>query len=460
MKNLKKAGLLFGLLVIIASMVFAGGGEQQGTAVKRNTLKIAAQGNSYFPAIASIVEMYKQANPDLPYDVQLSEIVADNSDAYTKAIMLMSSPTTCPDVMLEDSFRINEDALAGHLYSIDNYVKGWNDIKQWSPSTLEGCTGEDGQLYGLPLSSSFVGLWYNKPMLQKAGYTIPFQPKTWNEILEAARKMKAAAGDPEFIPYYLFISASDSERTSMKTFQTLLSGTSTGVLYDYSKAKWIVDYPNFVKVLNHINTVYNVEKLGPPVSLATQTNNMAVIGNGQMIKGQLGFLVESQNVCTTYWSTGAAQAWPNWQDVWGFGLVPTETGNDAGFTSMIGGWSLVIPNNSQNKDAAWKFLSFLGTFDGMLEMALKSGQMTPRLDVAASSEYTNNKYAVYQEIDTTAMLKYGHNRPTTNNYSQVSLLVAEMTEAVGTGTSVDNAINNYRTQLVRLVGANNVEIRE
>ncbi|MGF6639264.1 multiple sugar transport system substrate-binding protein [Paraburkholderia sp. MM5496-R1] len=46
-----------------------------------------------------------------------------------------------------------------------------------------------GKVYGLPLAASTRALYYNKDLLAKAGY--PNGPKTWNDVIDASKKLKA-----------------------------------------------------------------------------------------------------------------------------------------------------------------------------------------------------------------------------------------------------------------------------
>ncbi|MDA8049727.1 MAG: extracellular solute-binding protein [Rhodospirillales bacterium] len=50
----------------------------------------------------------------------------------------------------------------------------------------------DGKVYGLPIAASARAMFYNKAMLTKAGF--PDGPKTWNDVVAAAKKIKAAGG--------------------------------------------------------------------------------------------------------------------------------------------------------------------------------------------------------------------------------------------------------------------------
>lgn len=434
----------------------AGSGSGSG----KTKITIAAQSGSFYTGLSAVVDEYYKNAENSEYDVEMVEIVADNSDVYTKGIMMMSSPTTCPDIVLEDGFRVNEDAMAGYLTNLDSYTQGWKEIENWSSSTLEGAKAEDGSLYAIPVSGAFVGLWYNEKLLTELGYEMPWQPQNWDEMIQAARDMQAAqAGNEEFIPFYLCVSASDSERTSMKTFQTLLSGLEGGTLYDFDKEKWIVDNQTLGSVIEYINHIYNVEHMGPELSLVTQTNQMDVIGNGQMKAGNVGLLIESQNVCTSYWSESASNPWPEWDDTWGFCMVPTQNGQGDGYTSILGGWTVAIPENAQHKEEAWDFIAnHLGTYEGMLNLTLTSSQMTPREDVSVNETYVDNPGTVYRFFNVTENMKYGSSRPTTANYSNVSLLVAEMAEnAASGGMTTQEIIDNYHQQLIRIVGEEKIE---
>ena len=48
----------------------------------------------------------------------------------------------------------------------------------------------DGKIYGLPIAASARAMFYNKAMLTKAGF--PDGPKTWDDVVAAAQKIKAA----------------------------------------------------------------------------------------------------------------------------------------------------------------------------------------------------------------------------------------------------------------------------
>ena len=50
----------------------------------------------------------------------------------------------------------------------------------------------NGTVYGLPIAASARAMFYNTEMLTKAGF--PDGPKTWDDVVAASRKIKAAGG--------------------------------------------------------------------------------------------------------------------------------------------------------------------------------------------------------------------------------------------------------------------------
>jgi multiple sugar transport system substrate-binding protein len=61
--------------------------------------------------------------------IKLIPIQAPDNDYATKAQQMMRSPKTAPDLVYEDTFRINSDIKAGYLKPLDDYLPKWD---QWS----------------------------------------------------------------------------------------------------------------------------------------------------------------------------------------------------------------------------------------------------------------------------------------------------------------------------------------
>ncbi|GLC79757.1 extracellular solute-binding protein [Lacrimispora brassicae] len=452
-RNLLKRAALFTCTAVMAASLTACGGAKKDSsagAAAENTVKFA------IPAWWSdwgsqLVADYKKANPDA--NVELIEI-ASGEDMYTKITMMLQSSQTAPDIFSEDGFMLKSDAAAGYLEPLDDRLKDWEDWSQFEEAIIDGAKGSDGKQYAVPFSTDTQGIWYDKELFKQAGLPVPFEPKTWAEILEAGEKIKTLGDD--ITPIFMYASKTTPEETSMRTFQSLYSGTGAE-LYDEKEGKWVVDKTALTTTLGFVNDVFHVRGIGPSLSLVT-TNNVESIFQSQMFKNhQLGMLFSGHWILNK-WGEGKDYEWPEALEQLGFAKLPTVAGSGEGYTTMCGGWTWAIPKNANNKEGAMKFLKFIASKEQQAKFSLTNGDLAVRKDVLESEEYKNQKMALPKE--TTDMLQYGHFRPTVEGYSSVTPLYTEMIENVAmTGMSVDDAINSFETQLKATVGEDKVLVK-
>lgn len=83
---------------------------------------------------------------------------------------------------------------AGNILELDKYVSEETKSKM-RPGMLEGCM-VNGKLYTLPVYTHIASLYVNKELFAKAGAKIP---TTYDELLDAVKKLKAANITPALI---------------------------------------------------------------------------------------------------------------------------------------------------------------------------------------------------------------------------------------------------------------------
>ena len=165
----------------------------------------------------------------------MSPISSSEGDYATLLALQLSSESTAPDIFMEDTYMTATDAASGYLACLDDYLNEWEDWDHYLDGTKAAVKGTDGKSYGVPVSTDSRGIWYNKEILQKAGYEIPWQPANWEEVLEAAQKIKDT--QPDVAPIFMSVSSSEGESVSMQTFEQLLYGTGDEM---YQDGKWLV----------------------------------------------------------------------------------------------------------------------------------------------------------------------------------------------------------------------------
>jgi sn-glycerol 3-phosphate transport system substrate-binding protein len=70
------------------------------------------------------------------------------------------------------------------------------DPSQYLPGIVAYYSKADGTMLSFPYNSSSPILYYNKDIFEKAGLDVDNPPKTWNEVWQAARQIKASGAAP------------------------------------------------------------------------------------------------------------------------------------------------------------------------------------------------------------------------------------------------------------------------
>lgn len=445
-----------GMLMLTGMSVFAGETEAPAGA---DTVKFALSGEKLAPYAQDAIDRYEEKTGN---KVEVT-LIPNNQDMYSKISLLMSAADTCPDVIAEDGFMINSDAAAGKLEPLDEWLKDWEDMKNFNPEVLEGGRGVDGKLYGVMTSTDTQIIYYNRNLLKDIGMEGDWNPKDWNELIDVAKKLKEANADKEdFIPMWIFASSTFPEETSMRTFQLLLSGTGEegtwpGQLYDAESGKWVVDKENLSKVFNFVNDVFNVSQVAEDQADAADSTAPAIITSDYMQNGKIGLVFTGSWVMGTF-KENAQFPWTaegTAMDTWGMTTCPTSDGQAPGYTTVSGGWTWAVPADAGNKEGGVEFLKELCSYDGIKGRVLYTGEISPRTDVNEDPEYINQTPSSVTFAND--QLQYTHFRPSVDGYSSVTTVYTEAVESVALGEATpEEAIENMKAALVRIVGEDKV----
>ncbi|MBT2522440.1 extracellular solute-binding protein [Arthrobacter sp. ISL-28] len=442
----RPAKLLVALLSAAVLLATSACSPEQPAAENR-TLKIVYQKTDSFTALDTL---FKDAKKDFEAanqgtTVELQPIEANDDDYGTKLALALRSAETAPDVFYEDTFKVRSDVDAGYLLKLDSYLEKWDDWKIYNEAAKAAGTGDDGGIYAVPLGTDTRGIWYNKKVLQKAGIAVPWQPRTWDEILDAARKMKAA--DPSVIPFNMYAGKASGEGTVMQSFYELLYGTDSE-LYDQQEKKWVVGSQGFTDSLAFLKTLYD-EKLAVTPAEALDANVWKKVFGEWLPQGKMGAVVEG-SYSPSFWQKGGSYEWAGYGEDMGVAKFPTQHGQEPGGVSMSGGWTLAVGADSKNPDQAFQFLATALNKKNSLAFTVASSQIAVRSDVAAEPDYLAANPFVK---DVSELVSVTHYRPATADYPRISAAVQVATEAVITGKfSPQEAAEQYDKTIRDQVG--------
>ncbi|CQR48486.1 Multiple sugar-binding protein precursor [Paraliobacillus sp. PM-2] len=442
MKFSKKFLILLTVLISTISLVACSGGEKDDASSDKTIEVVYKSPDDSFKAwMEEAKKDFEESNEGI--NVKITPIDSNEGNYPNKTILMMKSDDTAPDIVMEDSEGLKADAAAGYLEPITSKVENWEDWKHFYDPVKNGVKGEDGKTYGVPISTDVRGLWYNKTVFKEAGLDVPWNPKTWDDVLEAAKTIK----DDVKVPIWMNSGKAMGEGTTMQTFLMLLYGTDSK-LYNDETGKWVLGSEGFLDSLEFIDEVHSND-LGPSLSWGITGQAGAKISTELMPKGEVGIALDG-NWMSGNWLESGNSPWPEWKENIDITAMPTQNGQANGKVTVSGGWTLAIPSKADNKDLAWEFIKTATSKEN-----LRYGTaLTPRKDIAELEDYQQLTYQ--QKI--TDFLDFTHYRPTYDSYPLVSSNIQKAVEAVTTDTlSPKEAMEQFKEDVKRDVGEEKVE---
>ena len=386
-----------------------------------------------------VVKNYEKKYPGRK--VKLMPIITSGDSNYETKIAMMLNNNRSIDLVFIDSLPtlhtyINAASLSA--YPAMQSWDGWNQVYDY----MKDGTMQKGKHYAVPITGGNILMFYNKNIFKKAGISIPWRPKTWQDIIDAGLKVKKTS--PDVYPIWLTLKGND-EATTMFTGLTLLYGTGQKL---YEDGKWIVTSKGLFDTLNFIYTLRKKNLLPPPPVIFDQINPLKM-QQELTPKQKVAIFVDGAWINTSCW-IGAYKKTRDYYDSFAF---PTQNGQKPYYISIAGGWSVGISEKSSNKEAAWDFLKFFTSKESFPE-AFRSDNAPPRKDAVNMKEYP--------EIlkKPTELLKYGQHRPVIEGYSTISREFSTAIEAVSIGyTTPLQAMNSFANNVEMSLGKDKV-VRE
>ena len=439
---LKKKGV--GLVIMIVALLVVGL-SITAIASQKITLKVWYPDEAGIKPkyIAQAAEAFGKDFPDV--NLVIKRFKMPPGDFKTKLLLALSSGEG-PDVIhFSGGSNISQFADAGYIVPLDKYVNSWPDWSQYPKGVRQGVT-YNGHVYAIPYGLDMRWLFYSKSIFRAVGLPVPWQPKSWDDIINAAIVIKERA--PDKIPYVLYAGVAGDGGTEAHGFLPLFYGAG-GKLYDSKTGKWIVDSSAYRKTLEYYRQVFVTYKLVPQEVMTLPkpwTTMRKKVG-----QGDLGILYEGGWVYGSFIRTlGLKGAEENV----GYAMMPSENGK---YFLTIGGSGTVwyIDAQSKHPELAWEFIKRFNTKEIVAKINLEDPHPVARMDSAELPQFRANKYLV----DCTEALKYAMYEPLQPGYSQIAYRIRLLTGAVASGRkTVEEAMKDYINGVKSDLGANSVEI--
>ncbi|HEV2777829.1 MAG TPA: extracellular solute-binding protein [Actinophytocola sp.] len=218
----------------------------------------------------------------------------------------------------------------------------------------------DGKLYAVPYDIGMVGFWYNKALFARAGIT--GTPGTWNELLDAVRKLKAANITP--------ITIGGGQKWPCHYWWTYLAMRIAGIDgLQKAEADKKFDGPEFIQAGQRLKELVDLQPFQNGWQAApfdTPDGEAAVMGNGQAaleLQGQFAVAVQKEQSGK---DLGADLSW--------FPFPTVDGGKGKVTDTMGGGGGFAVGKDAP--PAAVDFLKFLVTPENQRK-AVATGAVLP-----------------------------------------------------------------------------------
>ncbi len=273
-------------------------------------------------------------------DIQVEWLEIAASDLYQKLPLALTAGTGAPDVALVESSNLASMVALGGLTDLTDrvapYVEVMNQYK-WPDASA------DGKYYAMPWDSGPVVLYYRRDVFKKAGLSddpaeVTKMVATWDSYLEVCKTIKAKTGDDCF--------ANNKANSYARLYEMMLWQQGLG----YYKGDTItIDSPENLATLEKMGEFWTAGLTSDQLEwtegwygeLASLDKPIATI----VIAAWMGIFLK------TWIASGTA-------GLWGVAEMPAMQAGQVRAANE-GGSNLVIPDQSQNKDAAWAFAQFV-----------------------------------------------------------------------------------------------------
>lgn len=314
------------------------------------------------PYHENIIKKFMSIHPD----VEIEYIGIPQSSALEKYNTAIAANET-PDTAGVQSAWIPNFIAKKAIIQLDPYFDKWSDKEKIMPSVISAVknlspTGKD--IYMLPYSSNYTGLWYRTDWFKDSGLSFP---ETWDDFFNAAEKLT----DKNRNKYGFTIRGGQGSASFM--LDAMYSYTGITSFID-ANGKCTVNDPKNIEFLKRFMGIYG--KFTPESDIIAGWPEMAAnfdTGSCAMLMHNLGSFSNHMD------------AFSSDQTKFAFGPLPKSVYGNRVMQGGSGMNAASIFVNSKNIDAAWKYISWLAGAESQSIFNKPVGQMPTNRDVLNQS---------------------------------------------------------------------------
>ena len=299
-------------------------------------------------------------------DVKVEVVEYAPADVYQTLPLALQAGTGAPDISLVENSHLAQIVALGGLTDMTHWVTPYIDkmnAYKWADAKL------DDKYYAMPWDSGPVVFYYRRDVFDAAG--LPSDPDsvskavaTWDDYFNVCQTIKEKTGSACF--------SNNKANNYGRLYEMML--WQQGLGYYNSEGKVTVDSPENVATLETLKKFWDADLTSD--QLEWTDGWYAELAADTSAK-PIATLIEAA------WMGAFLKGWiaPGTEGKWGVALMPAFKAGEVR-AANDGGSAFVIPEQSQNKEAAWALTEFLfGRVENQVAM-FKSSDFFPSLEAA------------------------------------------------------------------------------
>lgn len=307
----------------------------------------------------TVADAFMAENPDITIEIWHEPW----ADYFTKIQTLWASGDSAeiPDIAFLSP--ISNYAADGVLAPLDPFIEasGFDRDDFW-PGLLEFAM-YDGEVYGFPRDIGLEVLYYNPDIFDEVGVDYPTEDWTWDDLLAAAEQLTDVADSGRVSRYALGMEGGK--------YQLWIGQNGGSILDDMANpTRCTLNEPEAMEAIQFFADMMANNYAMPDANLSQAGGDAAVFQSGQV-----AMIIQNASRVSVF----------NAADVnYDVAVVPIPEGGQRSASAAGAAWTMSA--FSDDKDAAWAFLSWLQSTDGGQGIYTASGEILPALRSTALSD--------------------------------------------------------------------------
>lgn len=349
MMTFKKISLLAGLSLLAFS---------SGALADTVRVTIAEYSKGTAPYFEEAAKAFEAANPDTKIQIEVVPW-----DSLQQKLTTDISAGANADLSIIGTRWLLDYVKEGIIAPLDENITP--DFKARFIDTFLTPSVMDGKVYGLPIAASARAMYYNKDIFAKAGIDTP--PATWADFKTSAEKIKALGTET-----YGFGLQGKEIETDVYFYYGLWANGGEIV----KDGKSGLDSKGAIDTATLYKSFIDGGLTQPGVTSYSREDVQNLFKQGKVA-----------TVITAPFLSGQIKAEaPNLN----YGVAPIPAGPDGGKGTYGVTDSIVLFENSKNKEAAWKFLDFLFTTEQRTKFDKIEGFLPVNAEEAKDPYFADN----------------------------------------------------------------------